>query len=639
VAIAVDASTPAIFDAPNGNDGTPPSFTPPANSFLVACVTTLTPSGTTVTTSDSLSWSKAIESTTLSAQIWTAWQTTSASRTVRPDDGQGGTGANLVCKTLVLTGVNPNAPIAQTTQGTYATDPVTISAYTSTIDNSFGILVGMHPAANGAATSTDTEYALGAGSHDHITIHKAAVTPTAGTSVTFHIDSSSVTETSVWVAMEVGPPTAPLAPTVTFQAGGHERAGIQWTAGSDGGSAVTDWDIDHATEAAPTTWLGPTATGATNLYGAVTGLTNGTPYVFRVRAVNAIGDGTWSSTSSAATPSDVRGNFLLEDGTSKFLLEDGTSKFLLEAGAGAGGGGITGTSAVTLGSFVPAASGTYTPPPITGTVAVTLGVFTPTASGTYTPPPITGTSAVTLGSFVSAASGTYTPAPITGTAAVTLAAFVPAASGTVSGPGAITGTAAVTLDPFAPAASGTSTPPAFTGTVAVTLDPFTSAASGTVSLPAITGTVAATLGSFVPAASGTVSGAGEIVGTVAVTLGAFVGAASGTRTLPAITGTADVTLGSFTSSAAGTFIAAVTGTSATTLAPFTSSASGTRTLPAITGTVAVTLGPFVAFGQQAPIAVIVIERIDVYREPAPDVYVEPGPHVYREPAPTNGASQ
>jgi len=51
------------------------------------------------------------------------------------------------------------------------------------------------------------------------------------------------------------------------------------------------------------------------------------------------------------------------------------------------------------------------------------------------------------------------------------------------------------------------------------------------------------------------------------------------------------------------------------------------------------LGPFVAFGQQAPIAVIVIERIDVYREPAPDVYVEPGPHVYREPAPTNGASQ
>lgn len=127
--------------------------------------------------------------------------------------------------------------------------------------------------------------------------------------------------------------TVPEAPTITFQAGGHERAGLEWTAGLDGGSAITDWDIDAATAAAPTTWLGVQATGATLLYGAYTGLSNGTAYVFRVRGVNAIGDGAWSSTSGSATPSDVRGAFLLESGD-RFLLESG-DVFLLESGAGA----------------------------------------------------------------------------------------------------------------------------------------------------------------------------------------------------------------------------------------------------------------------------------------------------------------
>lgn len=745
MAIAVDASTPAIFHAPNGNDGTPPAFTPPANSLLVAFVTTMTASGTTVTTSDGLSWSKAVESSSLSAQIWTAWQTTSASRTVRPDDQQGGAGNSLVCKTIVLTGVNPNTPIAQTTQGTATTDPQTISAYTSTIDGSFGLFVLMDSTNNGTATSTDTEFVFDATDHEHITIHKSAVTATAGTPVTFQVDPAvAISGVAAWVAIEIGPPTAPLAPTITFQAGGHERAGVQWTPGSDGGAAVTDWDIDHsragvdpddianlaawldATHSAsitgtnpvtawadrsaaaigtftatsdpnttattlnglavmdldggdyfinstpflyalgdftafavarinnttgvacalgeanqgdtnPTmrlgslngdawfehsngaggteysitsiavddglphlfrfvdsttvasltvdggttvdsaayvrsattmtrsgigncprsspdgvmsgyiaeivvynrvltaseiadveaylnnrwrtpTWLGPTATGTTNLYGAVTGLTNSTAYKFRARGVNTVGDGIWSATSGSATPTDVRGFFLLEDGTSKFLLEDGTSRFLLEAGSG--DGSITGTVAVTLGVFAPSAAGTYTPPAITGTVAVTLGSFTPSTSGTYTPPPVTGTVAVTLAAFTSTASGTYTPPAITGTTAVTLAVFAAAATGTVSGAGEISGTVSVILASFVSAGSGTATPPGFTGTVAVTLAAFTSTAAGT-SIAAVTGTTAVILDPFTPAAVGTAN-LPAITGTVAVTLAAFI---------------------------------------------------------------------------------------------------------------------
>lgn len=238
-------------------------------------------------------------------------------------------------------------------------------------------------------------------------------------------------------------------------------------------------------------------------------------------------------------------------------------------------------------AFIPASTG---PSPITGTVAVTLGTFASAASGTYTPPPITGSVAVTLGSFVPTAAGTYTPPPITGTVAVTLAPFVSTASGTVAGPGV-------------------------TGTVAVTLGSFISTASGTYTPPPVTGTVAVTLGPFVSAASGTVAGPGAITGTVAVTLGTFTSSASGTVGLPAITGTVTVTLGSFTSTAAGTVTGVFrTGTVAVTLNPFTSTASGTANAPAVTGTVAVTLDPFLCVAFDVPPALSLVRRSKVRAE-------------------------
>jgi hypothetical protein len=154
----------------------------------------------------------------------------------------------------------------------------------------------------------------------------------------------------------------------------------------------------------------------------------------------------------------------------------------------------TGTVAVTLGDFVPAAAGTSTPPTVTGTVAVTLDAFTPNASGTHTPPGVSGTVAVTLADFTTSASGTHTPPGVTGTVAVTLGDFTPNASGLFIPAGS--GAGAVTLDPFTAAASGTYTPPAVTGTAAVTLGTFDANATGTF-IPLITGTVAVTLGLFI----------------------------------------------------------------------------------------------------------------------------------------------
>lgn len=124
----------------------------------------------------------------------------------------------------------------------------------------------------------------------------------------------------------------PSAPTILDVDAGHERLAGQWSVPDDGGSPITDYEMDHATAAAPTTWLGPTSIGGSATSGAITGLTNGVAYVFRVRAINAMGNGAWSSTSSSATPFDDRGNFVLESGD-LFLLESG-DEFLLESGTG-----------------------------------------------------------------------------------------------------------------------------------------------------------------------------------------------------------------------------------------------------------------------------------------------------------------
>jgi len=77
---------------------------------------------------------------------------------------------------------------------------------------------------------------------------------------------------------------------------------LSWTPNGDGGSAITSYDIGYGT----------TPTADSVLYmGAVSpqyisGLIPGTTYYFRVRANNAVGNGTWSTIISQQTVAAVR---------------------------------------------------------------------------------------------------------------------------------------------------------------------------------------------------------------------------------------------------------------------------------------------------------------------------------------------
>ena len=96
---------------------------------------------------------------------------------------------------------------------------------------------------------------------------------------------------------------APGAPTSLAATAGNAQASLTWTApASNGGTAITDYAVQFSSDAGAnwTTFADGTSTATS---ATVTSLTNGTAYVFRVAAANAIGTGTYTAASSSVTPS------------------------------------------------------------------------------------------------------------------------------------------------------------------------------------------------------------------------------------------------------------------------------------------------------------------------------------------------
>lgn len=96
--------------------------------------------------------------------------------------------------------------------------------------------------------------------------------------------------------------TVPGAPTSVSGTSGSSQVALSWTApASNGGSAITGYSVRHSTNGG-VSWSTPVSTGSTSTSYTVTGLTNGTSYIFQVAAINSIGTGPWSASSSSVTP-------------------------------------------------------------------------------------------------------------------------------------------------------------------------------------------------------------------------------------------------------------------------------------------------------------------------------------------------
>jgi len=157
---------------------------------------------------------------------------------------------------------------------------------------------------------------------------------TNGTSYTFRVVATNIKGDSPasGPSNAVTPATTPSAPTSLAATAGDSEASISFTAGSDGGSGITNYE--YSTNGTTWTALSPADVASPV---TITGLTNGVAYTIYLRGVNAVGSGASSSGVSVTPVSPT--NFIAV-GTTTWTAPTGvTSIEYIVIGGGGGGGG------------------------------------------------------------------------------------------------------------------------------------------------------------------------------------------------------------------------------------------------------------------------------------------------------------
>ena len=168
------------------------------------------------------------------------------------------------------------------------------------------------PSDNGAAIDDyDVRYRPSGGSWTELsdTVKSTATSATItgltnGTAYEVQVRAGNSVGDGAWSASASGTPeasaSAPSAPPAPTLTAGDGRLGVRWTAPSDNGAAIDDYDVQYRPAGGSWTEL-PDGVKSTATTATITGLTNGTAYEVQVRAGNSVGDGAWSA-SATGTP-------------------------------------------------------------------------------------------------------------------------------------------------------------------------------------------------------------------------------------------------------------------------------------------------------------------------------------------------
>ena len=148
-----------------------------------------------------------------------------------------------------------------------------------------------------------------------------AVVTGSSTPSAYKMGSSTVAavycgSTKVWPTTSV-----PGAPTGVTGTAGNAQVSLSWTApASNGGASITDYTVQYSSNSG-SSWTTFSRSASTATTATVTGLTNGTAYVFHVAAVNSAGTSSYSTNSSSVTPAAAGGSKIAiarNNGTSTF---------------------------------------------------------------------------------------------------------------------------------------------------------------------------------------------------------------------------------------------------------------------------------------------------------------------------------
>ncbi len=429
---------------------------------------------------------------------------------------------------------------------------------TATAGNASATVTFTAPASNGGATITSYTVTSNPG---NIT-KSGASSPltvtglTNGTAYTFTVTATNSVGTGAAsnASNSVTPATVPGAPTGLLTTPNNNQVGLTWTAPTvTGGSPITDYVVEYSLSGA-NSWTTFADGTSTTTSAAVTGLTNGTAYDFRVSAVNAVGTGTPSS-PAADTPLTVPGAPTIGTVTPG----NASVSVAFVAPANNGGSAVTGYT-VTSSPGGKTGTGTTSPITVTGLTNGTAYTFTVTATNAA------GTGAA------SAASASVTPRTVPAAPTAVSAvrgngqATVSFTAPTDNGGAAIT-SYTVTSSPGNLTASGASSPLTVTGLTNGTAYTFTVVATNAAGNSAASSPSSSVIPATVPGA--------PTIGTVTPSNGSV----SVAFTPPADNGGSAITSYTVTSSPGGK-----TGTGATSPITVTDLTNGTAYTFTVTAT-------------------------------------------------------
>ncbi len=236
--------------------------------------------------------------------------------------------------------------VSNTAYATPATVPTAPQNLTLTAGDRVVTLTWESPISNGGTVITVYEYDYRVGTSGYFSPWISAGTDlsetvtglTNGTFYQFRVRAKNSVGGGAWSGPYGATPELPIfapgAPRNLQAFGSDGGVALIWEAPSDdGGATITDYEYRYRENSA-TTWGAWTSVGWTLTGKVISGLTNGTTYVFSVRAVNSAGSGSASYTATA---------------TPRFIVSTPGAPLNLQATAGDG--------EVTLSWYAPSSDG------------------------------------------------------------------------------------------------------------------------------------------------------------------------------------------------------------------------------------------------------------------------------------------
>ncbi len=189
--------------------------------------------------------------------------------------------------------------------------------------------------ANGGAAISNYKYSTDGGSTFTAVSPASTASPIVisglvnGTSYNVQIKAVNAAGDGTATASTAATPvTTPSAPTITSITPGNTTLSVAFTAGANGGSAITDYK--YSTDGGSTF----TSAGQTTSPINILGLANGTTYNVQLKAVNAAGDGA----ATASTPATPSAGAVAPTVTSSAATSIGTTAATLNGNVTADGG-------------------------------------------------------------------------------------------------------------------------------------------------------------------------------------------------------------------------------------------------------------------------------------------------------------